>query len=527
MSLKIFLDNLTPQAIQYINSIAKTNNSESYRKLKKIFNDQSIELKSFEDTNIDIIHFNWSGIERDRNWWWQAHALPFLNWYVDSYDLQSEEERKKYFSLCILAINNWNTKTKNYDSPLAWHDHGTAFRSRNIVNWITFCYIRNIDVINSSNNINLSELIIEHLNWLLESENYSKYTNHGFDQSMIILTISAMYYGEQLETHRLVSRQRLEAEIRFAFTEEGVHKENSPGYQKFMLARLKQLCTLALLDETVISELAENYIEKAEEFLRVITLPNGYLPMIGDTRGEDLGLKSNYDGTSDYVVYDYSHSGYIIVKGKDKSDKEFFILLKNTHESNYHRHDDDMMIYLFYNNQTVFGDGGLYNFQENDPRRKQLRSYLSHSVPYIESNAIRNQDQLLRKPIIKNNGDLSFYLESAMFGKTIRREVSISLLPSLELNIVDNIVEKSEDLICSNFFFENDYPLFVNKNNLNIEFSGFKLHIDYSNNASLSIEKGWNDVELGKGAYVSKIYGEISRAMRVSISGSKKKIYFS
>lgn len=527
MSIKFFLETLTPQAIQYIKSVTKNDNLESYKKIKKLFNDKFIELKSFEDTYLDIINFDWSGIERDRNWWWQAHALPFLNWYADSYDMQSEEERKRYFSLCMLAIDNWSVKTKKYNSPLAWHDHGTAFRSRNIVNWIVFCNLKNIDVVTIGGNINLYSLIITHLEWLLDNNNYSRYTNHGFDQAMILLTISIMFDTEELEQQRITSRQRLKEEIKYAFTEEGVHIENSPGYQKFMLMRLKQLRLLSPLGETVISQLAESYIEKAEIFLRAITLPNGYLPMIGDTRGEDLGLKSNYDKTSDYIVYDYSHSGYIIVKGKDKSDKEFFILLKNTHESNYHRHDDDMMIYLFYNNQTVFGDGGLYNFQENDPRRKQLRSYLSHSVPYIEGNAIRNKDQLLRKPVIKNNGDLSFYLESAMFGKTIRREISISLLPSLELNIIDNIVENSEHLICSNFFFENDYPLFFNKNNINIEFSDFKLHIDYSNNALLSIEKGWNDAELGKGAYVSKIYGEVSSSMRLSISGSKKKIYFS
>ena len=172
MSINFFLDSLTPQATKYISTVVKSNNQESYRKLKKVFLDQAFELKGFEDTTLDITNFDWNGIERDRNWWWQAQAIPFLNWYIDSYSLQSEEERKKYFSLCIIAIDNWNTKTTNYESPLAWHDHGTAFRTRNIINWLVFCHIQDIDVITLSDSIDLPSLIFKLLEWLLDDQNY-------------------------------------------------------------------------------------------------------------------------------------------------------------------------------------------------------------------------------------------------------------------------------------------------------------------------------------------------------------------
>ena len=528
MSIKFFLDSLTPQATKYVSTVVKSNNQESYRKLKKMFLDQSIELKGFEDTTLDITNFNWSGVERDRNWWWQVQALPFLNWYIDSYNLQDEEERKKYFSLCIGVIDNWNIKTESYESPLAWHDHGTAFRTRNIVNWITFCYIRDAEVIALSDDINLSKLIIEHLEWLLDSANYSKHTNHGFDQAMILLTISIMFNNDELEPQRLVSRQRLEEEIKFAFTDEGVHKENSPGYQKFMLGRLKQLRSLKPLGEQIISDLAESYIEKAEEFLRVITLPDGYLPMIGDTKGFEVGLPYENISQEKYKVFDYSKSGYIVVRGEDEMGKDFFILLKNTHESNYHRHDDDMMIYLFYENKVIFGDGGLYNHQENDPKRKNIRSFLSHSIPYIDKAAIRDKNIILEKPVIKIKDSLNFYLESAMFGEKIKREISISLIPYLEINIVDSLIENIKQTVSSNFFFEQDYPLYINDESLDIDFSNFKLHMNfYSDASSKIIQKGWSITDLERGAYVSREYGKVSEAMRISVTGRKKKIYFS
>lgn len=452
MSIKFFLDNLTPQAIKYISTIVKSNSQESYRKLKKIFLDQSIELKGFEDTTLDIINFDWNGIERDRNWWWQAQALPFLNWYIDSYNLQNEEERKKYFSLCIVAIDNWNTKTESCESPLAWHDHGTAFRTRNIVNWVTFCYIRDAEIIALSDNINLSKLIIEHLEWLLDNENYSKYTNHGFDQAMILLTISIMFNTDELEPQRLVSRQRLEEEIKFAFTDEGVHKENSPGYQKFMLGRLKQLRTLKPLGEQIISNLAESYIEKAEEFLRVITLPNGYLPMIGDTKGEDRGLKYSQKNTVD--ILNYSASGYVIIRGKTITDKNFHLLFKCSYLSNYHRHDDDLSLHLFFDNVVVLGDGGLGSHNEMNEKRKILRSKIAHNVPYIVGmNPIRSETMLekSKEPCVHILGN-KITAESYSYGIPIRREIDFTELLIGNLCIKDKILEDSEMVLATHFY---------------------------------------------------------------------------
>lgn len=454
MSMKFLLDHLTPQAITHINSTINTNNQESYRKLKKIFNDQFIELKSFEDTNLDITSFDWGGIERDRNWWWQAHALPFLNWYLDSYDLQSEEERKKYFTLCISAIDNWHTKTKKYDSPLAWHDHGTAFRSRNIVNWIIFCHLKDVDVITASESINLYSLIIVHLEWLLDSNNYSKYTNHGFDQAMILLTIGIMFDTEGLEPQRTISRERLEEEIKYAFTDEGVHIENSPGYQKFMLARLKQLRLLRPLGETVVSKLAESYIVKAESFLRAITLPNGYLPMIGDTRGGDKGLR--YNQISDIDIIDYSDSGYVILRGETLKGKDIHIIFKCSHLSNYHRHDDDLSIHIYYDNQTVLGDGGLGNHNEKDIRRKILRSNAAHNVPYIcDIDPVRSTD------LLNNNKSPKVYLDSIAgkivgksfgYGNLIKREIDFSKLAEGLLYISDHLINSKGKCLATHYF---------------------------------------------------------------------------
>lgn len=147
-----------------------------------------------------------------------------------------------------------------------------------------------------------------------------------------------------------------------------------------MLARLKQLRTLAELGDLEITLISEKYIEKAEAFLRAITLPSGNLPMLGDTQDDDKGL--SYEQKEEIDILDYSNSGYLIVRGSVLK-KDFHLIFKSSHLSNYHRHDDDLSVHLYYDGKVVLGDGGLGSHNEKDPRRIALRSKAAHNVPHF------------------------------------------------------------------------------------------------------------------------------------------------
>ncbi|MGA4494157.1 heparinase II/III family protein [Vreelandella venusta] len=517
MTTNELLDCVKLGANDYIQTTINTKNKADYQKLKKLFDAQQFEAKSFEDSDLDILIFDWQSLERDRNWWWQLQALPFLNWYANSFSLQSEEERTRYFSLCLDAIHNWvNQAKQNTASPLVWHDHAAAFRVRNLTNWLVFCHSMSLPLSDDSSSEALASLITEHLDWIQEDKHYSKHTNHGFDQAMIALAIGLMFDHEDFDAYQQRNRERLKDEVTFAFTDEGVHKENSPGYQKMMLGRLKQLRTLATLGEKEISQMGECYIEKAEAFLRAITLPNGYLPMIGDTRGGDKGLPYNQSEKVD--VLDYSASGYVIARGRDGKDKDFFILIKNTHESNYHRHDDDMMIYLFYDGEVVLGDGGLYKHQESDHRRKYLRSHFSHSVPYIDKPAVRSNRNVVARPTVIRKGTYEFLMKSMMFGEQLSRKVSFLISPSLSVEIHDSIIDASDSEVWSNLFFEKRLDVSIDNGSALFDFVSFKLEVEFPNGSAVALNQGFT--QAARGAYVSRDYGCLEEAMSLSIAGS-------
>lgn len=507
-------------AVEYIQKAVNSKNKADYQKLKKLFDEKQFEAKSFDDTALDSLTFDWQSLERDRNWWWQLQALPFLNWYANSLTLQSEEERVRYFSLCLKATHNWiNQAKQNKKSPLAWHDHAAAFRVRNLTNWLVFCQVSGLPLDEDERTEAIGSLIIEHLDWLQDDKHYSKHTNHGFDQAMIALTVGLMFYHDDFEVYRQRNRERLKDEVTFAFTDEGVHKENSPGYQKFMLGRLKQLRTLALLGEQEVSRMGERYIEKAEAFLRAITLPNGYLPMIGDTRGGDEGLP--YEQKEQVDVLDYSASGYVIIRGKDGEGKAFFILMKNTHESNYHRHDDDLMLYVFYDGETVFGDAGLLNHNERDPRRVFVRSHFAHSLPYVNKTAIRKREVLTCNSFINVDSHGVVNMSSSMFGEEILRSVNIAYHEYLAINIVDSMSDGDSNDLFVNFFLPQASGVASYGDRVSFSFNCFACVIESSPMISSKVLKGWSEVSKEDSSICSPRYGMVESVYRLVI-GSKK-----
>lgn len=495
-------------------------NRRDLAQLQKLFDEQVFVAKGFADTSLDILEFDWHGVEQERNWWWQLQALPFLNWYTGSFGLLTPEQQHTYFSLCLDAVVNWNTRAcDNRESPLVWHDHAAAFRVRNLTNWLLFCHLSGLPLGEDSRAEFLGALVLQHLDWIQNDLHYTRHTNHGFDQAMIALTVANMFSGEQFDKYRQLNRKRLRDEITFAFTGQGVHKENSPGYQKTMLERLRQLPTLGVLGEHEMCELGERYLAGARAFMQAITLPDGCFPMIGDTRGADKG--EAYVQQQQIDVLDYSASGYVIVRGTMDNGLEFFLLVKNTHESNYHRHDDDLMVYLYIDGEVVLGDAGLGMYMEKDPRRQYVRSVLGHSVPVLEGRFERQRDRLPVMPTLELDTERGVMCASSYgFGKKIERVVDFSRMREGVLLIEDSCEHK--DIACNWYF--GDQQVSLGACGIELRFSGFNVALSTQQELPYKLLRGWVEGDPASSALVSETYNEFALATRCVVGGEVRNI---
>jgi len=325
-----------------------------------------------------------------------------------------------------------------------------------------------------------------------------------------------------------VAQNRLLEEVNFAFTEEGVHKENSPGYHVFMMHRLEKLVRLKAIGGEVVGVEAKKIQDGAERFLEAITLPDGMLPMVGDTRGGQKGKQTEIPEGP--VVYDFSKSGYVVVKGKYKT-KPYYFLMKNCHDSNYHRHDDDLSIYFWLDGEVLLGDGGLGSHNEKDGKRIQLRSYSSHSVPFLKSVAYRNRKFLPDEPSLSfGRGTIKGC--SHMFGIKITREIDISAIKDGTITIIDNLDPLSSEKDCDlsvNFFSQNFF-----KGDLE---SSCRWLITCDKNLLATLEFTCSTLGGGLNCYVkqgviSSQYGKFCEAQSLVVDGEKvrrlkTKIYIS
>lgn len=428
-------------------------NLEAKDNLLAAINESKVKTNSFDDADIDFRTFDWAPTGQDRNWWWQIQALPFLAWFVACRKLLSAPERKLAAKFCKDSLINWiEIIPEDNDKTLRWHDHATSYRLTNLFNWL-FCLWLDDELNEFVEELDspylMEDILKRHIAWLSEDENYSKHTNHGFDQATAVFIIGLYTNHSVWKPFFELSENRLIEEIEFAYTEEGVHKENSPGYHIFMLRRLTRFSKLGELYANKVSEKAALLEERATNFKEALTLVDGTLPIVGDTRGGHFVEK--YDFPSELTVYDYSKSGYVIVKGKVFG-KPLYLMVKNCFDSVYHRHDDDLHIYLSYDNIDLLSDGGLGAHNEKDPRRISLRSNECHNVPFIfGEKANRNRKALAGVPTLRVNEGV-IVAESFLYGQKIKRTINISQLSSGKIEITD-VIEGAEKGMMENLFF--------------------------------------------------------------------------
>ena len=135
LSRRILLE--SPKVDEWFSENLSTNNS-SLTKLNLLVDNNKIKLRNDIFYDIDLLDFDWKKSNNlDRNYWWLLQSFCFVDWFSASYDLQNEKviEYARYIEGVII---NWYNESYNFqeESPLIWHDHATALRLNNCLNFV-------------------------------------------------------------------------------------------------------------------------------------------------------------------------------------------------------------------------------------------------------------------------------------------------------------------------------------------------------------------------------------------------------
>ncbi|WP_197064662.1 heparinase II/III family protein [Achromobacter sp. RTa] len=379
----------------------------------------------------------------NRTWKWYVHQLVFIPWLI-AHSKQAPESNALSFAVSAV-FSWWEFASENPEAEDIWHDHGTALRARNILDLLIALKIRTA----SSQEISIARLesvLAEHQKKLSVTSFYSRHTNHGFDQALVLVEISVYFIHRQGQDRQYLdlALSRLEDEISHAFATDGGHVENSPGY---LVYGLKQ----ALEAQNAIRKLlgsSSDFGMERERFTAALSAlaysvrPDGKLPHIGDTADFIVKDFLRRDPSSEYQNFLYSISGgtrgrapealskVLPVSGwamvrSEHSDATSFrssvhIVFKCGFLSTYHRHDDDLSFVLFGAGEDWIVDGGLYKHAPTDPFRVYARSHNAHSLASpIHARVSRRLPQPKSAPrILQHNDDnkvFSITAETHMF----------------------------------------------------------------------------------------------------------------
>lgn len=341
------------------------------------------------------------------SWRYRLHCMPMIDQFI-----AGNREQRDCENIANI-VNSWITEFGGKSEQLlhptfCWHDHATALRAINFCKLFEFANA-NKELFEQSFIDNLIGSIHEHRSLLCKDQFYRKHTNHGMDQAIALLEI-----GKTIGDAKSIERgvKWLLEEFNFAFTEEGVHKENSPSYHFSVLLRF------AYVFETYADmfpgkmQIFKDICNKALLYLAFIIRPDGKIPILGDTqlsgcRFDNMPFLSSLSNFK-YFLYAAScglhgeklapnikifpKSGYAVFRNNVEGINQLHCVFKAGALSYYHYHQDEgnFIVYAFGEDWII--DSGHYNYEENTAQRKLIRSRNAHNVPVIKNAKYNESD---------------------------------------------------------------------------------------------------------------------------------------
>lgn len=495
---------------------------------EKLFSSKKLELAPFTAVNFS----NWGDWEQDplnnRSWQWRLNWLSFLSYLLAYHHKVNNDE---VLSFGQAAIESWldtylKTDTE-YPFEFIWHDHATALRAEQLVLFSYYCRDKAPEW-SKQNAEFLSYLekgLVVHAEWLEKDSFYSEHTNHGLEQARVLLLLGTVFEGQQADEWQKIAIQRISSELQFAFTDEGVHVENSPAYHIFVFKVF--LGIIKDYPDDVLGDLASQFSQfsaKALNFITHILRPDGLLPPIGDT--EQLptsdAYKEMFGSTAEYQHFLYAlsqgkqgvkpdqlnvvypKSGYAILRDcwpeRNQFKQAFHAIVKIGTSSRYHHQQDEGHVSVYAGGEDWLIDSGLYNYINNDPIRKYMRGRPGHNIPMI-SNASYDKEfeHRLGAWNVVDFTEGEFLPSVAMKLEVLRpvvqtRQVCFSAIDE-ELTIEDHFI--CEDNQPRNFTLQwhipKDKTINVNGNQITVTSASGQamlIHIDGPEPDNISVVKG-------------------------------------
>lgn len=307
-------------------------------------------------------------------------------------------------------IQSWYTHNGVFpgSSDMAYHDETTAQR--------LICLLRVEKVLSefaSKNSMSLIRSLMDDTAAMLsDSAFHSAGNNHGMFQDLALLyyAILAGWITENARDRYLkLSLGRLRDYFSSCFTSEGVHVENTPTYHLMVCRKVALVQRLTNAANHPDAARYSTLLAKAEKYATHALMPDGRYPPISDT------AQKRVNNSASLAVFPSPEFLYAASAGrKGKPAKERFLVLPDTgylvyrsawgdtnatylffsaaYHSGYHKHSDDLSIFLRSQGLDLLAESGPYSYDYKDPFSRYAYSQFSHNSLVVDGKSLPRTD---------------------------------------------------------------------------------------------------------------------------------------
>jgi len=425
---------------------------------------------------------DWTNVcSADRSWAFSLHCWDGLGSVLTAYE---QTRGNRYLDFALDVATDWArmfTSSSGDLKPAAhagperfeWYDMAVGIRAYRLA------YLLDVvardpsypdDVVAT-----LFKMLRQHAVALADDTQFKAHNNHGFFQAVgqlamtrRLLLISGMPEGNCQATERV--RRLIDSQ----FTDEGVHREHSPGYHELVMTTLERTLETGLLDDPSLLRLSE----RIENALAWFVLPDGSLAQIGDTdpalassrpigklRSEHLKfvLSRGREGRAPpETLKAFPDSGYVVFRAPRASGPEAlrscsYLLHTCAFHSRTHKHADDLSFIWYDRGTELLSDSGRYGYLDPLERGSAARrlgfTYGHPHRMYVESTRAHNTIEIDGRPHARRHpygsaltrwgqaADIMFAESVAPHRRSILHSRVLVLRPHEWLLIFDNVTD--------------------------------------------------------------------------------------
>ena len=374
-----------------------------------LLNGKLTVLDTIDSRPYSFDNFDWNMTFSDSPSTFQLYlqSLTPILYLSKAYEITGKSE---YLDMGEKFLEEWDKYRRSElaeGNSFVWYDHGTALRADNIIYFVLTAEKEDKDYFSSEQKAKIYGLIKEHAEFLAQDVNYTRNHNHGIFQDQALLYCAYFLNGKEKNEWISIAEERLLEQKNFAFTNEMVHVENSPGYQTGVMELFRVVAEFLDQFGDEFSDTLYADVKKAGEFMAYIMKPNGLVAEIGDTNSSlnttsisntslsvfdneyltyasSLGEKGNKPEERSKV---YPESGYYISRNswdKEIGELSTWMMFKSGYVSKTHKHADDNSFMLYSKGYDIFVDPGWYNYMTGNFYRDYFVSSNAHNTVIVD-----------------------------------------------------------------------------------------------------------------------------------------------